>query len=210
MSLTEPRDLDEILGEDTDALDFAAEPEPLADDEARTRRARALRHLTRRLAAVDAQQARERSELAAQHEEARRSLVERVGWLERSLQLTHRAIWLDDPQRTTVDLGCGVQLRSRAGTVEWVAPDEGTPEYDQTVAWLTEHLPGAVRTPEPPAPKIDRNALKAATKAATLAKRNGDTVPATEDGSVITADGEVVPGVRVVAKERTFTPEVSA
>lgn len=199
-------DLDELLGEDIDALDFATEPEPLADDEALTRRGRALRRWTKRLTAMDAQHARERAELADEHQRSRQALVERVGWLERSLQVSARARWLADPAETTLDLGCGVKVRSRAGTVEWVAPDKGTPEYAATVAWLADHLPDAVREPATPEREIDRNALKAACKTGTLAKHHGDTVPATEDGLVVTADGEVVPGVRVVAKPRTFTP----
>lgn len=199
-------DLDDVFAEDDAALDFDTEPEPLTNAEQIDRRLATLRRAERRLAEYDAIAADRERELADRIARGRGPLVEKVGYWTRSLELTHQALLEADRSRTSVTLPNG-KLTSKAGGVEWKWPDNDH-EAGELLAWLAENAPALVVQPEPliPPARPDKNAIKAAVKARTITRRDGSQVPADEQGRVITDDGEVIPGVHVVAKPRTFTP----
>lgn len=201
-------DLD--MWEDDAAIDFATEPEPLQDLEQIDRHGRRLAKATAELADFDRIAAQELADIQARHDHNRRPLVEKVGWLTRALQLAHQAIIAEDPTRTRITLP-NVTLASKAGGVEYVWPDPAKDPagYQMLLDWLQAHHPAAIRAPKIPDAEPDKNAIKAWVKAQTVTKRYGDTVPAAE-GAVVTPDGEVIPGVHVIARPRTYKPEVMA
>lgn len=123
--------------------------------------------------------------------EARRPTVE---FFERSIELWHLANLRANPKAAkSITLPAG-KVASRAQQPEW--------DFDDTafVAWAREHAPELVNQPPPPAPKPDKAA----------AKKHLD-VPALEGATpgvplvVVDGDGEIVPGVTVVAR----TPKVT-
>lgn len=202
--------LDDLLAEDAEALDFAAEPEPIdaTDLHAIDRRLATLASFEGQLARFDRVGEQRQRELADRLARGRRQMVERIGWLTRSLQITHQAVLAADPKLTRVIVPSGV-LTSGGDTVEWVWPDENTPEWDALVTWIEEHEPAALNVPAAPAPRPDKNALKAICKDKTLTTKGRKQVPALE-GRVQTEAGEFVPGVTVRLKPRTFDPKPSA
>lgn len=187
-------------------IDYDAEPAPLEGLDAINRRLATLRVRQQRLAEYDATSAAMVAELTDRIDRGRVPLVEAVGYLERSLQLAHQALFAADPTRTRIQMPNGV-LASKAGGVEWVWPKDDSPEYHDLVAWAKANHRDVVAQPDPPPPRIVKNALKAAVQATTLAKGRNGQEPLREDGSVVDADGAVVPGVVVVAKPREFTPQ---
>lgn len=199
-------DLDDLFAEDDAALDFAAEPAPVEGLDAIDRRGATLRRAERRLADYDRLATDRRAELAARIEHGRRPLLEKVGYLRRSLELAHAAILADDPKRTRIDLP-SVTLTSKAGGVEWVWPEPDTHAEGELLAWVRSSCPAAYVPPDnvPVPARVSKVPLKAALKDAATTKRHGMTVPANEEGEVIFA-GEHVPGVWVRSKPRTFTP----
>jgi len=209
--VTEPLgyDLDDLFAEDDAAIDFAAEPRPLDGLDQIDRRFATLARAERKLAEYDATANERRAELEHRIEQGRRTLVERVGYYTRSLQLSHQAIIDTDPTRTRITVPNGT-LTSKAGGVEWVWPAPDTPEEGELVAWVREHCSSAYVAPSnvPVPARVAKLPLKGELKAAATTKRNGVTVPLSEDGTV-RVDGVPVPGVRVVAKSRTFLPQTA-
>lgn len=198
-----PADLDDLYAETE--LDFDSEPAPI-DEASIDRRLATLRQARRALAFHATQADRLRADLEERIAATGRPLAERVGWLERSLQITHQAIWEQDKRRTRIVTPNGV-LASKAGGVEWVWPDEGTPEHEALTAWVKDHLPDAYNQPAAPAPRPDKNAVKAAVKPYAVTKTGwGESVPVSADGTVVTDQGPI-PGLVVQAKPRTFNPE---
>lgn len=199
-------DLDDLYAEDAAALDFAAEPQPLEGLDAIDRRLATLRNAQRQLAAFDQVAESRRAELEQRITEGRRTMLERVGYLTRSLQISHQAIVADDPKRTRIELPNGV-LSSKAGGVEWEWPKPDSPEDAALLEWARVHLPSAYVPPTtaPVPARVAKLPLKGELKTAATTKRNGVTVPASEDG-LVRVNGEVVPGLTVRAKSREFTP----
>mgnify|MGYP003509798851 CR=1 FL=1 len=197
--------------EDDAAIDFATEPEPaLQDLDQIDRHGRRLARATAELADFDRIAAAEHADMVDRQERNRRPLVEKVGWLTRTLELAHQAIIAEDPTRTRVTLP-NVTLASKAGTCEWVFADpKADPDgYRMMMDALQRMNPAVIRSPKIPEAEPDKNAIKAWVKAQTVTKVYGDTVPAAE-GAVVTPDGEVIPGVHVIARPRTYKPEVTA
>jgi len=199
-------DLDDLYAEDAAALDFAAEPQPLDGLDAIDRRLATLRNAQRRLNAYDQVAASRRAELEQRIEDGRRGLLERVGYLTRSLQISHQAIVEQHPDRTRIDLPNGV-LASKAGGVEWVWPKPDTEAEGELLAWVRDHVSSAYVPPTvaPVPARVAKLPLKGELKAAATRKVHGVTIPASDDG-LVRVDGVVVPGVVVRAKSREFTP----
>lgn len=122
-------------------------------------------------------------------------LAGRERWLVEGLEMWHRAVLADDPSRKTISLPCGT-LSARKQQPVW--------EFDEAafLAWCEVNAPEWVRVPEV-RPSVDRVAVK---KALTLAAPPGrpDAGPSPV---VMTADGEVVPGVTVTSRPPSFTVE---
>lgn len=201
--------LDELLGSDPD-LDTEFDPtapEPIIDERI-NRLLAAKAHADHTVRRLEAQRDQQRAEFEARAAEVLRPAIERAGRIDRQLELAHRAIWLNDQRRTRLGFMNGT-LTSKAGQVEWEYDDEAA-----ALAWAEVNAPELVDHPDPPpAPpaRLSKVALKALVKPATLRKGpDGSQEPVTEDGTVLTPSGEVVPGVRVVKRERTFTPTVNA
>ncbi len=201
-------DLD--VWEDDAAIDFATEPEPLQDLDQIDRHGRRLARATAELADFDRIAAAELAEFTDRITRNRRPLLEKVGWLTRTLELAHQAIIAEDPTRTRIILP-NVTLASKAGSVEWVWPDPvSDPDgYRMLMDWLQANQPGLIRAPKIPDAEPDKNAIKAFAKPHTLTKIYGDTVPAAE-GHVLADSAEIIPGVHVVARPRTYKPEVAS
>lgn len=197
--------------EDDAAIDFATEPEPaLQDLDQIDRHGRRLARATAELNDFDRIAAAEHADMVDRQERNRRPLVEKVGWLTRTLELAHQAIIAEDPTRTRVTLP-NVTLASKAGSVERVWPDPKTDPHGHAalIDWLIANHPEMILPVKPEPVNPDKNAIWAWVKANTVTKVYGDTVPAAE-GAVVTPDGEVIPGVHVIARPRTYKPEVTA
>lgn len=196
--------------EDDVAIDFATEPEPLQDLDLIDRHGRRLARATAELADFDRIAAAELADVVDRQDRNRRPLVEKVGWLTRSLELAHQAIIAEDPTRTRIILP-NVTLASKAGSVEWVWPDpkDDPTGYEMLMAWLQANQPALIRAPKIPDAEPDKNAIKAFAKPHTVTKHYGDTIPAAE-GHVLADGAEIIPGVHVVARPRTYKPEVTA
>lgn len=195
-----PFDPEQALVEDLAAIDFDAEPEPLTDTYALNGRMRALARESRLLEQFDADAERFINEMHDQIARQRAPRAKRVQWLSDSLALSHAGIYAADDKATTVVLPAG-DLSSKAGGVEWVWADD-----DALLLWAAKHLPDAVDQKPAPKPTVDKNAVKKALAAGALADKphpKAPQAPRREDGAVV-HDGQVVPGVRVVAKPRTF------
>lgn len=114
-------------------------------------------------------------------------------WLSDALAQFHRALIARDPKAKTLDFPSGV-LKSRHQQPEW--------EIDGPVfvAWAAANRPELVS--HPPAP-VARPDVTAAKKALLIAD------PAAQPGVVVDAvnpeTSEIVPGVRVTMRPRTFT-----
>ena len=171
---------DWLVGPDPD---FDAEVAPPADADEADRRLRMLAKVRGEIAEVERQAA---AEIARVNEwaESRYSVLHgRAQWLEDGLEMWHRAVLSEDPSRKSISLPCGT-LKSRAQQPEW----EFSPEF---LPWAVQHAKALVRIPTPE-PQVDKNAAKKALNWA-------------DDGTVMTADGEVVPGVTVAVRGPAFS-----
>lgn len=194
-------ELDDLFGDEP--FDLNEPPAPILDADRIDRYLAALHRAERDATEFEKVAEKRREQLEARIQRQGQPLAEKVGWLRRCLELSHAGLLADDPKRTRMVFPNGV-LASKAGGVEWAWEDEG-----EALAWAMLNAPEAVVWPEPPPCRIDKPALKAAAKPKTLTKgRDGSQVPAHEDGSVVIGS-EIVPGVTVKAKPRTFTPEVA-
>lgn len=199
-------DLDDIYAEDSTTFDFTTDPAPLDGLDQIDRRLSTLRVAERRLADYDAVSAARLAELTLRIEQGRRRLVEKVGWLTRSLQVSHQAIIAEHPQRTRLDLPNG-SLTSKAGGVEWVWPEPGTDDEAALCDWVRLNMPDAWVPPtvvEVPG-RVGKNVVKAEAKDGAVHKVHKVTVPLHDDGAVVYG-GTPVPGVKVKAKPREYTP----
>lgn len=171
--------------------DYDTDPEaPLDADEANTR----LRRLARIRAEIEAVEDQARTQIEqinAWAEHRYEVLHNRARWEREGLEMWHRAVLADDPSRKTISLPCGT-LKARAQQPVWEFDDEAF------IAWAAEHAPELVRVPEPK-PAVDKTAAKKAL------------IPdATGLGLVVTAEGEVVPGVTVTPRPPSFTIDTEA
>ena len=194
MSAEQDLDLaDWLVGPDPD---FDAEVAPPADADEADRRLRLLAKVRREIAEVERHAADEIDRVNAWAESRYSVLHGRAQWLTDGLEMWHRAVLSEDPSRKSISLPCGT-LKSRVQQPEWAFDDE------VFIAWAREHAPSLVRVPEPK-PAVDRNAAKKAL----LTVEVGEGVH-----SILTEEGEVVPGVTVTGRPPSFsvvTEEVDA
>jgi hypothetical protein len=175
--------IDEALAEE---CDFDSEPGEFLDDDRANRLLRVHTNLTRDLADVEYVYNAERERLDGWRDDRTAKIRARVEWVERSLELYHRAKLAQDPKLVTIDLPNG-QHRARKQQPEFIV------DPAVFLPWAEANAPECIRTPEPkPAP--DMAAIK---KTLTVdSGSEGDTVHALALG------GEVVPGVSVVLRGR--------
>ncbi len=176
-------DLDEALGED---INYDTEPAEFLDDDRANRLLRVHMNLCRDMQGVEDVYAAERARLDDWRDERTDQIRKRVEWVERALELYHRAKLAQNPKLVTIDLPNG-QHRARKQPPEW--------KIDPAVflPWAEANAPELIRVPEPkPAP--DMGTIKAALTVDDGSE--GDTVHA------IALGGEVVPGVAVVLRGR--------
>lgn len=110
----------------------------------------------------------------------------RIAYHEAILDRYHRAVLAIDPRLKTIKLPNG-ELRLRTQQPQWGF------DADEFIPWAQEHLPGAVRTPEPE-PMVD---VKAAKDLLSIVR-----IPSAVEGVehvvvVVTETGEPVVGVEV-------------
>jgi len=188
------QDLDEFLA--GPAPDFDADPEPPQDADEADRRLRRLAKVRAEMAQIGEHARAQIARIDEWHARRVEVLAGRERWLVEGLEMWHRAVLADDPGRKSISLPCGT-LKSRVRQPEWVFDDE------VFIAWASEHAPSLVRVPEPK-PAVDRNAAKKALL----------TVEVGEGAhSILTEEGEVVPGVTVTGRPPSFsvvTEEVDA
>lgn len=135
---------------------------------------------------------RRKAEIDEWAQKARARYDDTAAFFAGRLEHFHREQRLADPKHAkTVDLPCGVILRSQAGKLSVVVDDE-----QAAVAWAEQSAASAVVYP---APKIDK------TVAAALwgAKAKGETAEGTYPA--VSADGEVVPGISIVRGATSYT-----
>lgn len=164
--------------------DYTADPEPPQDADEANRRLRRLARIRADIAQVEETAARQIDRINEWAERRYEVLHGRARWEQEGLEMWHRAVLADDPNRKTISLPCGT-LKSRVQQPVWVFDDEAF------IAWARENAPELVRVPEP---QVD----KAAAKKALLALPEGG-------GEVITEAGEVVPGAEVTFRGPSFT-----
>lgn len=188
------QDLNEFLaGPDPD---YDTDPEPPQDADEANRRLRRLARIRAQIREVEEQALGQIEQVKAWAECRYEVLHGRARWEQAGLEMWHRAVLADDPSRKSISLPCGT-LKSVKQQPEWVFDDE------VFIAWAREHAPSLVRVPEPK-PAVDRNAAKKALL----------TVEVGEGAhSILTEEGEVVPGVTVTVRPPSFsvvTEEVDA
>ena len=188
------QDLDEFMM--GDEPNYEAPPEPPQDADRADMQLRRLAKVRAEIAQVEEDAARQIDRINAWAERRYEVLHGRARWLQAGLEMWHRAVLADDPGRKTISLPCGT-LKSRVQQPEWVFDDE------VFIAWAVEHAPDLVRVPEPK-PAVDK----------TAAKKTLLTVEVGEGAhSILTEEGEVVPGVTVTGRGPSFsvvTEEVDA
>lgn len=179
-----------------DEPDFDAPPEAPQDAERADMQLRRLAKVRAEMAQIGAHAAAEIDRIDEWHARRVEVLANRERWLVEGLEMWHRAVLADDPGRKTISLPCGT-LKSRVQQPLWVFDDE------VFIAWAVEHAPDLVRVPEPK-PAVDK----------TAAKKTLLTVEVGEGAhSILTEEGEVVPGVTVTGRGPSFsvvTEEVDA
>ena len=180
------QDLDEFLaGPDPD---YDTDPEPPQDADEANRRLRRLARIRAQIREVEDQALAQIDQVNAWAERRYEVLHGRARWEQEGLEMWHRAVLAEDPSRKSISLPCGT-LKSRSQQPEWVFDDE------VFIAWASEHAPSLVRVPEPK-PAVDRNAAKKALL----------TVEVGEGAhSILTEEGEVVPGVTVTVRGPSFS-----
>lgn len=97
----------------------------------------------------------------------------------------------DEKHNKTVELPCGVTLRSQAGKLKVNVTDEA-----ELVAWLEQHCASAIIFP--PA-TVDKNEVSRRLGAKAQAEKAAGSYPAVD------SDGVVVPGVEIVRGEVSYT-----
>jgi hypothetical protein len=117
------------------------------------------------------------------------------GWFSEALEMYHRTVLSLDPEAKTIPTPAGT-LKSTATQPEWQFYDE-----EAFTTWALENLPEVIaEPPPPPAPKVVKTKVKAALKEdATDALKLAGTSDA-----VLTFDGAVVPGLRVLPAGRNY------
>lgn len=161
--------------------DYDADPEPPQDADEANRRLRRLARIRADIAQVEETAARQIDQINAWAERRYEVLHARARWEQAGLEMWHRAVLADDPNRKTISLPCGT-LKSRAQQPVWVFDDE------VFCAWAKEHAPDLVRVRLSP----DRSAAK-------------QEIVLLDDGRYITGTGEVVPGVTVEVRGPSFS-----
>ena len=180
------QDLDpEFMG---DAPDLEAVPEPPQDAEDANRKLRRIAALKARIAEHDAFHQAETRRLDEWLDRVETPIRREIRWLAEGLEMWHRAILSEDPGRKTISLPCGT-LKSRSQPPQWVFDD------DLFIAWALDeqNAPELVRIPEPK-PQVDKAAAK-------------KLLAPSPDGQMVfdTGTGQVVPGVTVVVRGRSFS-----
>lgn len=180
------QDLDEFMM--GDEPDFDAPPEAPQDAERADMQLRRLAKVRAEMAQIGEHARAQIARIDEWHARRVEVLANRERWLVEGLEMWHRAVLADDPSRKSISLPCGT-LKSRVQQPEWVFDDE------VFIAWAREHVPSLVRVPEPK-PAVDRNAAKKALL----------TVEVGEGAhSILTEEGEVVPGVTVTVRGPSFS-----
>lgn len=182
--------LEQDLDEFGESPDFGADPEPPRDAEQANWRLRRLAKVRAEMAEVErvAQADIDRAEAwkAARLE----SLRADERWWAEGLEMWHRAVLSDDPSRKTISLPCGTLVARKQQPV-WEFDDEAF------LAWAVEHAPELVRVPEPK-PQVNKvEAKKVLVPVDPLGEGCGT--------HVVTAEGEVVPGVTMTTRGPSFT-----
>ena len=180
------QDLDEFLM--GDEPDWDSPPEAPRDADRADEQLRRLVKVRAEMAQIGHHAQAQIERIREWHARRVEVLANRERWLAEGLEMWHRAVLAEDPTRKTISLPCGT-LKSRAQQPEWVFDDEAF------IAWASEHAPSLVRVPEPK-PAVD----KAAAKKALLTVEVGEGVH-----SILTEEGEVVPGVMVEVRGRSFS-----
>lgn len=146
---------------------------------------------------------RRRAELDARVAEVVGPMDATIARLELALAQFHAAVLARDPNATTVKLPHG-ELTTRGAGVDWVIEDE---EAFRT--WLKVNRPALLIPQEPPQAQLDRNGMKTElAEGAVVSPKKGGQRPLDDEGRVVDPKtGEVVPGLKIVAKERKFTPK---
>ena len=180
------QDLDEFMM--GDEPDFDAPPEAPQDAERADMQLRRLAKVRAEMAQIGEHARAQIARIDEWHARRVEVLANRERWLVEGLEMWHRAVLADDPSRKSISLPCGT-LKSRVQQPEWLFDDE------VFIAWAREHAPSLVRVPEPK-PAVDRNAAKKALL----------TVEVGEGAhSILTEEGEVVPGVTVTGRGPSFS-----
>lgn len=148
---------------------------------------------------------RRRAELDARVAEVVGPMDDSIARLELALAQFHAAVLTRDPLATTVKLPHG-ELSTRGAGVDWVVEDE---EAFRT--WLKNNRPALLVAQEAPEAQLDRNGMKAAfAEGAVISPKKGGQRPLDDEGKVVDPKtGEVVPGLKIVAKERKYVPKPS-
>ncbi|HUW00756.1 MAG TPA: host-nuclease inhibitor Gam family protein [Acidimicrobiales bacterium] len=191
-------DPEDLLDWPEDYADWGENGPP--DQDNADRLLRGLRAVTRRRDEFLDVANRRRAELDARIAEVVGPLDQQVADITFQLEQYHAAVLSVAPSQTTVKLPHGT-LRARAGGVSWEIEDE-----EALRAWLKENWPALLEPQEPPKAKLNRNEMKTALKeGAVVDRKKGGQVPRDEEGTVVDPKtGEVVPGLRIVAKDTGF------
>lgn len=167
-----------------------------------------LRRLRRQIAenqeAADAQIAplqEQIDDVLAWLEEANEDLHAKAARIEQSLRLWLEARIAEDPRRGKTESlpKGGITLKKGSLTVD-VADDDLLTSIAQQ-AW-----PEIVEQPDPPKPRVPKNALKRLIDDGVLKVQGNAEVPGTYQ--VVADTGEVLPGVTVTRKPETFTVQI--
>jgi hypothetical protein len=178
-----------------DADEAAPEIDP-TDPEWMMRATSHLRHLRRaERQLLDARRAfdAEIDRLERKREEIDAVFERRLEWHRRPLRDLHRALLEVDPTRKTVVLPYGA-LQSRTPQ----KPTMHVVERDEFVRWARDHAPDLLAVSFSPDRKAIEKAI-GATLAPAAEPARGESVP------IVTADGELVPGVVQSLGESSFT-----
>lgn len=195
---------DPVLAEHLDTY-LDADPDTIAEvqsmfgvrdlahaDQVLRRLARVRRNLARAEDLYETQVAQLRQYIDAERHRAGQA-EERLTWL---LESFHRAVLAEDPKAKTVRLPSG-ELVARKAPDRWDFDDEAF------LAWAADHHPEFVRTKV----EVDKPTVKKALVGGVVDRDadNGGGLIVARPGHVISADGEVVPGVEVTPGEVRFT-----